>query len=134
MSPQPTQYGDHFESAAETKSIVVNIDRATNGNYPALRFPSKGRVLGAYVFADVAASGTNTIQISLLNGGVTGAGTIITAPATAGTILAGSAYALTITTGGPEAYDVGELCMVKLTTSNATTDVSVQVDYHLDAY
>lgn len=131
---QPTSYKGLIESLSEIKSLTVNFDRAVSGTWPALRFPAAGRVLGAYVFADVAASGTNQIQVGLINGGVTGVGTITTAPQSNGTILAGSAYSLAVSTVGPEIYAAGELCMLNITTLNATTDVTVQIDYHIDAF
>lgn len=126
-----TWYDRSAVGPADTKSTVVHIDRAVSGHYPALRFPLKGHVIGAYVFADAAASGTNLVQVGLINGGVTGAGTIITAAQTSGTLVAGSAYSLTISTGGPDVYDVGELCMLNLTTTDSPTDVAVQIDYAL---
>jgi hypothetical protein len=121
-----------FYGPDRIQSVVTNIDQAVDGHYPALVMPGDGYVVSAYVIADVDASGTNLIEAGLINGGADGAGTIITAAQVGGGgFLAGSAYALTIDNTGPEAYAEGEICMVNLSTDNAATDVSVQVNYVL---
>src|SRR5579862_6261933 len=102
---QPSPYKGHFEAPDATRSIVVTFDLAQSANYPALRFPSPGRIVGAWFISNVSSSGTNLIRAAVLNGGVTGAGTIITGASTSGTVTAGSAYALSIANGGTELYD-----------------------------
>jgi hypothetical protein len=122
-----------FYSPSEIKSVVVNFDQAVTGKWPALKFPVSGRVLSATLFINnEVSSGTNLLLAGLRNGGVTGAGTIITAAQTSGTILAGSAYAMTVATNGPDAYAIGELAMLDITTTLSPTDLSVQIDYLLD--
>ena len=122
----------HYEGAGETKTVVVAYDIPSSKRIPAFRFPGKGRVLAAYFGAATSSSGTQLLQVQLLNGGVTGAGTIVTAPQTSGTVIGGSAYTLTVATGGPETYDTGEWVMLDVATTEPITGVTVQVDYWLN--
>ncbi|HWE81446.1 MAG TPA: hypothetical protein VG265_07335 [Gaiellaceae bacterium] len=124
--------GQTYYAPKDTKSVVVNIDQAVNGSYPVLRFPARGYVQNAFIIGDVGTSGTNLMQASLINGGLDGSGTVITAPISRGTVLFGSAYTLTIDSSGPDSYNEGEWVMVKLTTSKTPTDLSVQVDFAIN--
>jgi hypothetical protein len=123
-------HGNRYYGPADVKSVVVNIDRAVNGNYPALKFALDGFVHAVTVFANVSTAGTNLIQAALVNAGAAGAGTTVVGQVSSGTLVAGSAYALTISpSAGAEVFAAGELAVVQLTTENVATDISVQIDW-----
>lgn len=124
-------HADHYEGRGEIKSVTPSYDIPTSQKVPCFRFPSAGRVVAAYFTATNASSGTNLLQVGLRNGGVTGAGTIITAPQSSGTVLAGSAYTLTVATGGPEVYAAGEWVLLDVTTTEPVTGLIAQIDYYL---
>jgi hypothetical protein len=128
-------YKSTFEPADSVKQLVVSYDVPVAGNIPVMRFPSAGRVIGAYVVSKYSSSGTNVLIVGLKNGGDTlaGVGTIITATTNTGTVIAGSAYQLAVATDGKEQFATGDWLVLNITnvmTPNAGFTVSI--DYHLD--
>lgn len=137
MPAQPVSYGDRFESADSIKQLVVSYDVPVTGNQPVMRFPSAGRVVGAYIVSQYGSAGTNVLLVGLKNGGnvLGGIGTIVVAPTNNGTVISGSAYQLTVATDGKEQFKTGEWLVLNV--ANVMTPNSgftLSIDYHLDAF
>lgn len=123
-----------FESTGDVKTIVVNYDRAVTQNIPVLKFPGAGRIVSASISGEASSSGTNVIQVGLINGGVAASGTIQTAALSSGTLTVGTPVSMTVATDGKQNYAAGEWAVLQIVTANAITDVQVQIDYRVDNF
>jgi hypothetical protein len=132
---QPTSYQGIFESTDEVNTVTISYDTPVPGNMPVMRFPSAGRVVGAWISSQYSSSGTNVLLVGLKNGGNTlgGIGTVVTAPTNNGTVLAGSVYQLVVALDGKEQFAAGDwivLNVANVMTPNAGFTLSL--DYNLD--
>lgn len=119
-----------FVGPAESKSVVVNLNKSAQGPFVLYRFPAAGYVQKAFLFSEYSTGGTALLP-TLKNAGLDGSGTVVLTAATSGTVLAGSAYAFTVDPygAGPETFKEGELVLISFAgVNNVAVDIQIQLD------